>query len=173
MSKQQIPEYNVWRTMKARCNNPNNRKYHRYGGRGIKVCSRWEESFENFISDMGERPSPKHSIDRKDNDKGYNPENCEWAVNKIQARNKGMSSCNTTGVTGVTLERSNKGKTLSYRACWLNLQGIKKSKAFSINKYGEELAFFAACECREQMIELLNKHGAKYAPKHGKENKHD
>jgi len=73
--------------MKARCNNEKNKCYYRYGGRGIKVCERWLESFENFISDMGMKPSKSHSIDRIDNSKGYYPENCKWSNPKEQARN--------------------------------------------------------------------------------------
>lgn len=78
------PEYKAWRGMQDRCNsdNPN------YGGRGIKVCERWLESFENFYADMGDRPSPKHSIDRKDVNGDYTPENCRWADRKTQDRNK-------------------------------------------------------------------------------------
>jgi len=56
------PEYNAWRSMYQRCNNPNSPEYHNYGGRGIKVCSRWRESFDNFYADMGPRPSPQHSM---------------------------------------------------------------------------------------------------------------
>ncbi len=65
------PEYAVWNAMKRRCANPNDAKFKDYGQRGLKVCQRWIDSFENFIADMGRRPSPDHSIDRRDNDLGY------------------------------------------------------------------------------------------------------
>jgi len=81
------PEYMTWGRMKHRCYNPNNSGYRNYGGRGIKVCKRWE-NFEMFLSDMGPKPSKKHSIDRIDNDKGYSPSNCRWATKLQQARNK-------------------------------------------------------------------------------------
>jgi hypothetical protein len=74
--------------MLQRCNNPRQPAYSDYGGRGIKVCDRWQESFENFLSDMGPRPSDEHSIERIDNDKGYEPTNCRWATAKEQRANQ-------------------------------------------------------------------------------------
>jgi hypothetical protein len=82
------PEYNTWRAMRSRCNNPNRPEYKNYGGRGIKVCKEWDESFESFIGDMGKKPSGKYSLERIDNDLGYFKENCKWATYKEQASNR-------------------------------------------------------------------------------------
>lgn len=82
------PEFDAWRNMLKRCTNPNARSYHNWGGRGIKICDRWLESFENFLADMGKRPHPKLSLERIDNDKGYEPSNCKWATRKEQNNNK-------------------------------------------------------------------------------------
>jgi hypothetical protein len=81
------PEYIVWVAMRKRCRNPQSPDYPRYGGRGINVCARWED-FGNFISDMGPRPSARHSIDRVNNDGNYEPGNCRWTTPDVQAANR-------------------------------------------------------------------------------------
>jgi hypothetical protein len=82
--RHETPTYCSWRAMKGRCNHVSNNRYYAYGARGIKVCARWMQSFENFLKDMGERPSGM-TLDRKDNDGDYTPKNCRWADAKTQA----------------------------------------------------------------------------------------
>jgi hypothetical protein len=81
-------EYSTWRLMKGRCFNHNNNKYYLYGGRGITVCDRWKNSFASFLADMGPKPTEKHTLDRIDPNKDYAPDNCRWATQQDQQRNR-------------------------------------------------------------------------------------
>lgn len=81
------PEWVSWHAMRARCKYASSKDYTNYGGRGISVCEAWE-SFDAFLNDMGNRPSPNHSLDRIDPDKGYEPDNCRWATPLEQANNR-------------------------------------------------------------------------------------
>lgn len=82
------PEYKAWRNMKDRCYNPRFIGYHLYGGRGIRVCDAWIDSYETLIKDVGRRPSDEHSLDRIDNDGHYEPSNCRWATIQEQRSNQ-------------------------------------------------------------------------------------
>jgi hypothetical protein len=108
------PTYRSWSSMIGRCTNPKNPDYLDYGGKGITVCDRWLESFENFYSDMGDRPRGK-TLDRIDGDQGYFPENCRWATASQQAQNRKSSRLITCN-----------GQTLNLTE-WVKQQGIPKS----------------------------------------------
>lgn len=81
------PEYTSWHSMKQRCTNPKNKRYRRYGARGIVVCQEWADDFSKFLSDMGPRPTPKHTLERRDNNGSYYADNCVWATKATQNRN--------------------------------------------------------------------------------------
>lgn len=106
------PEYKAWAAAKGRCTNPTDRAYEYYGGRGITFSPSWLDSFENFLADMGMRPSPRHTLDRIDNSKGYAPDNCRWASRMEQANNRRSNHL-------VTYQ----GETRTLRA-WSDITGI-------------------------------------------------
>lgn len=119
------PEYRAWVEMKRRCYNQNFIGYKNYGGRGIVVCKRWNKSFESFFADMGVKPTPKHQLDRIDNNGNYTPANCRWATAKANSNNK--RSCVTVTIDGRTM-------TL---AQWADAQGIGRAMLYKrISEYG-------------------------------------
>jgi len=113
--KSDTSEFRIWAMMLSRCLNPKNRAYKRYGGRGITVCDRWKDSFENFFADMGDKPD-KLTLDRKDNNLGYSPDNCKWATRKEQTNNHSNNR---------QWEFRNKTQTLSQWCDELNLPYLK------------------------------------------------
>jgi len=119
-------EFGTWVDIQTRCYNKNAKCYENYGGRGIKVCQKWLDSFANFLEDMGPRPSKSHSIDRyPDNDGDYEPSNCRWATRKEQANNKRSNHRLTiNGETKSILEWS-EASGLSYNAIWYRLRAGK------------------------------------------------
>jgi len=129
--------YQVWAGMKQRCNDKNMIQYKDYGGRGIKICKRWQgnNGFINFLKDMGLPPTPKHQLDRIDNNRGYNKNNCRWATRKEQSRNRrsnriicfhGKKQC----LSAWAEEYNIKPSTLSAR---INLYKWSIKKALSLN----------------------------------------
>lgn len=112
------PEFRAWQHILTRCLNPNIPNYHRYGGRGISVCSRWKKSFTSFLKDVGNRPSNEYSIDRINNNRGYCKSNCRWATRIQQARNK--ETKNKYGCPGV----------LKCKNRFLSFIGVDKEKLY-------------------------------------------
>jgi len=102
INKGETPEHYTWRSMLARCRNKNSKDYEYYGAKGISVCKRWL-SYENFILDMGNRPSADHSLDRINTKKGYMPSNCRWATRSEQQKNKSTTKFYSNGAFSGTL----------------------------------------------------------------------
>lgn len=134
--------YWVWAAMLARCRNPNDKQYANYGGRGIAVCKEWH-SFERFFADMGLRPTDDHTLERKDVNGNYCPENCCWIIHSEQAHNKGLYRKNSSGVSGVFLVRGTKWRArirVSGRGIHLgyfdNLEDAAEARRKAIIKYG-------------------------------------
>lgn len=109
------PEYKAWQQMRLRCIDHKHAAWADYGGRGITVCPQWLENVERFVADMGAKPSPLHELDRKDNDKGYSPDNCRWVLRAVNCRNRRSNT--RIEVAGVT-------RTL---AEWLEATGLSKT----------------------------------------------
>jgi len=115
-------EFNSWKELKNKCYNIGNKQYVDYGGRGITVCPRWLESYENFINDMGDKPSSIHSIDRADNDKGYEYSNCYWATPTQQANNRRSSRYITHEGKTLTLAEWARHLDIHYKKLWKRLK---------------------------------------------------
>jgi len=110
--RSRTPLYKTWRGIIDRCTMPTDPRYKNYGARGITVCKRWLQ-FDNFLRDMGEKPTPAHTIERKNNNRGYSMSNCEWATRTAQARNmRSNVNIRSEGVTRCLTD-------------WLRINGIK------------------------------------------------
>lgn len=145
------PSYGVWAGMKSRCNNKKEVCYPDYGGRGITYCAEWEH-FENFARDMGIRPTPDHSIERIDNDKGYCKENCKWATRHEQSLNRRTFKNNTSGYRGVRVEPNG-------RYC-VRVNFKKRCYKLGGTFATAEQAFAAWCEllaCLKQGVDVSHK----------------
>lgn len=107
-------EYKTWLGIKRRCNDERSKDYPKYGARGIRVATVWEESFETFLADMGPRPTPQHQIDRIDSSRGYEPDNCRW-VTPFEQGSEHRSSLVPVVVNGVSFP------SLSAAARWFGV----------------------------------------------------
>lgn len=128
MSCPRPPLYELWRGMIRRCHDPGATGFSNYGGRGIKVCQRWRRSFHNFVSDVGQRPSPDHTLDRKNNNGNYEPRNVQWASKNDQARNTRRNRFLTAH-----------GKTQTLEA-WVSDTHLHKSTLFNRLRRGWSIA---------------------------------
>jgi len=139
---------------KKRCLNPKHRQYKYYGGRGITICDRWLESFDNYLADMGVRPVGM-TLERRENDKGYSPDNCEWAGRDVQANNR-----------RATVQVTYEGETHNISE-WERLKGFKpgtlKARLGSLN-YSLEDAFNKPVKCGTKL------EGRRYAPRKAQDN---
>jgi hypothetical protein len=116
--KYKTPLYNTWRSMLSRCYYASHRQYKDWGGRGIRVCDEWHD-FDQFVSDMGDKPGPEYSLERIDNNGNYEPLNCKWATRQEQANNKRPNN-------PLTKQRY-EGKTIKW---WARTWGTTWDQAF-------------------------------------------
>ena len=134
------PLYATWCGMKSRCLSPNNPSYSRYGARGVFVCDEWVSSFLAFVHDMGPRPTPKHTVERKDNDGPYAPWNCIWGTKSEQANNRSHGAMITyRGVTKTTAQWASE-IGVSYHTLYKRVfvRGQTPEEAFNVS-YGKRL----------------------------------
>lgn len=132
------PLRKIWQSMLMRCNNPNVIGYKNYGGRGIKVCNRWSGylGFENFVNDMGERPTPEHTLDRIDYNGDYEPSNCRWATVDEQANNRTDNIYIIVGDRKITAKQFCKALGLNY---WVAIKQIQRG--YDVNVIAKDLRF--------------------------------
>jgi len=166
------PEYRTWLHMKDRCYNEKDTSYVNYGAKGVIVDPLWVSNFMAFYNHIGKRPKGAYSIDRIDNDKGYEVGNVRWLPMVEQSRNKTLHKNNTTGVCGVRWDNKKHPTTDKYtlyaKAFWNDENGNSKFAYFSTKRYTKEEAFALAVSAREEGIRNANANGAGYSPKHGK-----
>lgn len=149
MSKTAV--YQKWSNMKLRCYDKSNPSYEKYGARGITVCDRWLESFENFYEDLGKYHSENLELDRIDVNGNYCPENCRWATEQVQSWNKRIYGNNSTGSAGVTVSSRNSNKFevriskdgVEFHIGTFNSleDAIESRKKAEVDLYGEELVY--------------------------------
>jgi hypothetical protein len=134
-------EYKIWIQMKSRCHNKNHSAYSYYGGRGIEVCERWRKSFEDFYRDMGPRPSLNHTLDRKDTNGNYSPDNCRWSTDVVQNRNTRTTKIRIEDIPDI-LDKYKSGRytqdqlAMEYNCSQFNIHyTIKKYSGINIEEF--------------------------------------
>ncbi len=127
-------EYGNWCNMKRRCRDKSNLEWHRYGGRGIKVCDRWINSFKNFILDMGKKPTIKHEIDRINNDGNYEPSNCRWVTSIENRQKNSILKLNTEKVLDINTKlnngKANKELAVEYSVSIATISSVRNKKTW-------------------------------------------
>lgn len=141
--KTKTSEYKTWAKMKERCYNKSDASYKNYGAKGITMCDRWLDDFQNFFDDMGKKPDPNYSIERIDGGKGYSPDNCKWASKFVQSRHRN-SSVGASKYKGVCWEESSKK--------WIAAISVGKIRARKIGRYKNEDDAAAAYNLALDMI---------------------
>lgn len=165
--------YNTWCAIKKRCVSSKSSDYKRYDAKGITMADDFVSSFEAFYRELGDPPDETFnwSVDRIDNTKGYVHGNMRWAEMHLQARNRGRRSNNTSGVNGVGWNTYGAKKSLYAVCSWSEIiSGVfyKRSRSFSVKRFGLLPAFAMACKYREAKIRELNEKGYGYSENHGK-----
>jgi hypothetical protein len=151
------PLYQVWHGIIQRCVNPRAQGYHNYGGRGIQICERWRASFWAFVGDVGERPSPAHSLDRQDNERGYAPNNVRWATSRQQTRNARYNVPMTAYGTTQIMQ------------AWIEASGLPKSTFFNRLERGWSLERILETPVQQKAADhsLFPADGARFCREHG------
>jgi len=126
--------YSIWKNIKQRCCNPKHKYFYNYGGRGITICDEWKHDFERFSSDVGVRPGPEYSLDRKDNNLGYFKENMRWATDKQQHSNRRCSVNISVNGTEMSLKDFCKERKIDYQKAYTLIirKKIKVNDALAI-----------------------------------------
>lgn len=123
--------YSIWSGIRHRCNSKNNEAFRYYGGRGISICARWDR-YENFLADMGEPPSLKHTVERRDVNGNYEPSNCFWATRKEQSRNRRVNRFITYEGSQMCLKEATERAGLKYQTVYMRLKnGWREEDALS------------------------------------------
>lgn len=153
------PTYTAYRSMLNSCYNSNLAVYKFYGAKGVTVCESWREGFNQFLADVGERPSEDFTLQRKDKQGNYTPDNVHWALGGTQQRGRCIMSNNTSGKAGVGFVELYNQWQARY-SCPITKKLL--TKTFAVKKYGYEEAFRLACEWRDARVAEASNGGTIY-----------